>query len=417
MRDLRALETPSVRGRLPLPEFIGLMAFLFATVAFSIDSMLPSLPQIAAELTPQDVNRAQLVLTAFMAGMGLGTLVAGPISDAIGRKPAMTIGFAVYGAAAVMAVFAQSLEMLLLARFIQGLGASGPRIVGLAMIRDLYAGREMAKIQSFVNMLFIMIPAVAPSLGQGIIAVAGWRGVFGAFVAFAVVGTLWLNLRQPETLPADRRIPMRPRPLAAAAREVLRDRDVRICTATIALGFGQMFALLSSAQQLFGETYGLGARFPLWFAAMALLSAAGTVINARLVMRLGMRRIASSAYALQVLSSSVMLGLLLMGDALPAPLRFPAFFLWAVGVFTMAGVTFGNLNGLALLRMGHVAGMAASLVSAASTTLMLMIAAPVGLLYDGTAVPVVTATLICSGVAWCLMRLLNREHDHDHDRD
>lgn len=408
MRDDRASETTAPRARLPLPEFVALMAFLFATVAFSIDSMLPSLPQIAAELTPRDVNRAQLVLTAFMAGMGVGTLLAGPISDAIGRKPAMTIGFLIYGAAAVTAVFARSLEMLLLARFVQGLGAAGPRIVGLAMIRDLYQGREMARIQSFVNMLFILIPAVAPSLGQAIIAVTGWRGIFAAFLGFALVGALWLNLRQPETLPRARRIPLRPGPLAAAAREVLGDRDVLICTATLALGFGQMFALLSSAQQLFGETYGRGTQFPLWFAAMALLSAMGTVLNARLVMRLGMRRMASGAYAAQVASSGVMLVLLLTG-LLPRALAFPAFFLWAVGVFTMAGVTFGNLNGLALLRMGHVAGMAASLVSAVSTILMLLIAAPVGLLYDGTAVPVVTATLLCSGLAWWLMRFLDRD--------
>lgn len=406
MRDIRDPQTVAARRRLPLPEFVALLAFLFATVAFSIDSMLPSLPEIAAELTPQDVNRAQLVLTSFMAGMGLGTLLAGPISDAIGRKPAMTLGFAIYGAAAVTAIFARSLEMLLLARFVQGLGAAGPRIVGIAMIRDLYAGREMAKIQSFVNMLFILIPAVAPSMGQAIIAVTGWRGIFAAFVAFAAAGALWLNLRQPETLPAPARIPLRPGPLLVAAREVLGDRDVRICTITLALGFGQMFALLSSAQQLFGETYGLGARFPLYFAAMALLSATGTVLNARLVMRLGMRRIARTAYAAQVLSSGVML-VLLLGGALPAGLAFPAFFLWAVGVFTMAGVTFGNLNGLALLRMGHVAGMAASLVSAVSTVLAISIAAPVGLLYDGTAVPVVTATLVCSAAAWWLMRFLD----------
>lgn len=408
MRDDRAPATEAAPPRLPLPEFIALMAFLFATVAFSIDSMLPSLPQIAAELTPADVNRAQLILTAFMAGMGVGTLLAGPVSDAIGRKPAMTLGFVIYGAAAVLAAFAQSLETLLLARFVQGLGASGPRIVGIAMIRDLHAGREMARIQSFVHMLFILVPAIAPSLGQAIVAAAGWRGIFAAFVAFAATGALWLNLRQPETLPVARRIPLRPASLAAAAREVLGDRDVLICTATIALGFGQMFALLSSAQQLFGETYGRGAHFPLWFAAMALLSAIGIVINARLVMRRGMRRMASDAYALLVLSSAAMLALLL-GGLPPAPLGFPVFFLWAVGVFMMAGVTFGNLNGLALLRMGHVAGMAASLVSAASTLLAITIAAPIGLLYDGTAVSVVAATLVCSTAAWGLMRLLDRD--------
>lgn len=388
--------------RLPLPEFVAMLAFLFATVAFSIDAMLPALPDIAAELTPDNVNRAQLILTAFMAGMGLGTLFAGPISDAIGRKPAIFLGTAIYIAATIAAIFAQTIEFLLIARFVQGMGASGPRIVGLALIRDLYSGRDMARISSFVMMVFIMIPALAPSIGAGIIWFSGWEGVFLAFILFALIGASWLGFRQDETLaPADRR-PLRIGPLTAAAREVLSDRQVMLCTLVLTLGFGQMFALLSSAQQLFADTYGRGDSFPAWFALMAILSGAGTLLNATFVMRFGMRRIAKWAYVMQTVVSSVML-VLILTDALPASLRFPAFFFWAVSVFFMAGVTFGNLNALALQRMGHVAGMAASIIAALSTVAATLIAAPVGLLYDGTPVPVIAAALICSAVAWGLM--------------
>ena len=152
-------------GRQPLPEFIAMLALIFAVIAFSIDSMLPALPQIAAELSPGNVNRAQLVLTAFVGGMGLGLLVAGPVSDTLGRKPVIIAGFGVYALASVAAVYASSLEMLLAARFVQGVGAAAPRIVALAMVRDLYQGREMARITSFVMMIFILIPAVAPSIG------------------------------------------------------------------------------------------------------------------------------------------------------------------------------------------------------------------------------------------------------------
>ena len=393
----------SPTARLSQPEFVALIAFVFATVAFSIDSMLPALPEIAAELTPDDVNRAQLILITFMAGMGLGMLFAGPLSDAIGRKTAITVGFGLYIAAAVAAMFAPTLETLLIARFLQGLGAAAPRIAGIAMVRDLYEGRKMAQIMSFVNMLFILIPAVAPLLGAMVIAGFGWRGVFGSFVLFGVIGAAWLNLRQPETLPPSARVKLRLGPLLASAREVLSSRDVILCTLTLGLGFGQMFALLTSAQQLFGEAYGRGAQFPLWFALMALLSATGTITNAWLVMRLGMRRLASFAYAAQVVVSSVML-VLLLTDILPQALRFPVFFIWATSVFTMAGVTFGNLNAMALQGMGRVAGMAASLISAISTLMAIAIAAPVGLLYNGTALPVVSATLICSAMAWLLMR-------------
>ena len=397
---------PAPVRRLPMPEFIAMLAFLFATIAFSVDAMLPALPEIATAMNLADVNKAQLILTFFIAGMGVGTLFAGPISDSIGRKRAITIGFVIYGCAAFAAIFAESLELLLAARFIQGLGAAGPRIVGLALVRDLYQGREMARITSFVMMVFIIVPALAPALGAGIILFSGWHGVFIGFVVFGIIGATWLNLRQAETLAPERRRPLEIASLKQAAREVLNNRHVMMCTLLLTLGFGQMFALLSSAQQLFGQTYGKGADFPFWFAAMALLSGSATVLNAIFVVRFGMRRIAKWAYIMQTCVSSVMLVLILTG-VLPDWLAFPAFFFWAVSVFFMAGVTFGNLNALALQSMGHIAGTSASIVAAISTVAATLIAAPVGLLYDGTPVPVITATLICSGLAWYLMRFLD----------
>ncbi|MTH77367.1 multidrug effflux MFS transporter [Paracoccus aestuariivivens] len=384
-------------------EFIAMLALVLAVIAFSIDSMLPALPEIAQALSPDNVNRAQLVLTAFVGGMGVGVFVAGPLSDAYGRKPIITLGFAIYALASLVAIFANSLEMLLISRFVQGLGAAGPRIVSQALVRDLYQGREMARITSFVMMIFILVPAIAPSLGAVVIHFVGWHGIFGSFILLALVGSLWLNLRQAETLPPARRRPLNISNLAASAREVMGNRQVQLVTIVMTLGFGQMFALLSSAQQLFSEAYHKGAQFPMWFAAMALLSGIGTVLNARYVVRLGMRRIVTAAYAMQVVVSLVMT-VLVMGGLLPEALRFPAFFIWAVSVFFMAGVTFGNLNAMALQRMGHVAGMAASVIAAVSTIGAVMIAAPIGLLYDGTAQPIILATLICSALALLLMR-------------
>ncbi|WP_225972662.1 multidrug effflux MFS transporter [Paracoccus jeotgali] len=397
---------PARPGQLSVPEFVAMLAVLFATVAFSIDAMLPALPEIAAELTPSDVNRAQLILTAFVAGMGLGTAGVGAISDAIGRKRAILLGSTVYILASIGAIYADSLEMLLLTRFVQGMGASGPRIAGTAMVRDMFSGREMARITSFVMMIFIMIPALAPTLGQLIIDTAGsWRAVFGAFVLFGAVGAGWVMLRQPETLPPERRVPLNLTNLARSAREVLSNRQVMLCTLVLTFGFGQMFALLSSAPQLFGETYGRADSFPQWFAVMALLSGPGTILNARYVMRYGMRRIARWAYAMQIVAST--LGLLLVGTgALHGDAAFYGFFLWAVSVFFMAGVTFGNLNALALQHMPHLAGMTASIVAALSSLGAVVIAAPVGLAFDGTARPIMLATLVCSALAWVLMARL-----------
>lgn len=394
---------PAPARRLPLPEFIAMMALVSAVVAFSIDSMLPALPEIAARLTPDDVNRAQLVLTAFMAGMGLGTFFAGPISDAIGRKPTVTIGFGIYALAAIVATQAQSLESLLVARFVMGLGASAPRIATMALVRDLYQGREMARITSFVSMIFILIPAVAPLLGRQVIDLFGWQGVFGSFVVLAIIGTTWVNLRQPETLPPSQRRPLRPASLVSGMIEVLSNRKVVLITVVLALGFGQMFALLSSAEQLFRTTFDRGETFPYWFAVMALLAGLANFANARLVFRFGMKIMARSAYLIQTVISAIMV-VLVFFDLIPEPLRFALFMFWAVSVFAMAGVTFGNLNALALQSMGHIAGTTASVVSALSTFGAVMIAAPVGLLFDGTLRPMVIATLICSLLASILMK-------------
>lgn len=391
--------------RLALPEFIAMMALISAVVAFSIDSMLPALPEIAAQLVPEDRNRAQLVLTAFMAGMGAGTFLAGPLSDAIGRKPALTIGFGIYGLSAFAAIFATSLDMLLLLRFVMGFGAAAPRIATMALVRDLYQGREMARITSFVAMVFILVPAIAPMLGAHIIALFGWPGVFGSFVVMAVTGCLWVNLRQAETLlPEDRR-PLRVGSMITGMFEVLSNRQVVLVMIVLTLGFGQMFVLLSTAQQLFDTTFGRQASFPYWFAGMALVAGLANLMNARLVMRLGMWRIARAAYGMQIGISLFMLVLFHAG-LLPEPLRFPMFLIWAVSVFSMAGVTFGNLNAMALQHMGHMAGTTASVVSAFSTFGAVAIAAPVGLLYDGRVAPMMVATLICSTLAFLLMHLM-----------
>ena len=394
--------TEAPRRSLSLPEFTAMLAMLTATVAFSIDAMLPALPQIAAELSPGAVNNAQLVLTAFVLGMGLGTFFAGPISDALGRKATITGGIAIYIAASYAAVQAQSLEALLAARLVQGIGAAGPRIVVMALVRDLYAGREMARVTSFIMMIFILVPAVAPSVGAGVIALSDWRGVFWAFMVFGLIGLGWLLLRQPETLPRAARRPLHAGKLLEALREVLSLRDVRLYIVTLTLGFGQMFALLSSAQQLYAA-HGVTDSFPAWFDAGALWSGTATIFNARYVMRLGMRRIVKGAYLMQIVSASVMLPLVLLG--LPEKAHgFWLIFAWSVTLFFMAGVTFGNLNALAMQKLGHIAGMAASTVTAISTMGAVLIAAPVGLAFDGTALPLVLAALVCSTAAWALMR-------------
>lgn len=384
-------------------EFIALIAMLFATIAFSIDAMLPALPQIALDLTPEDPNRAQLILTSFVLGMGLGTLVAGPLSDSFGRRNVIVAGAALYCLAALIAWVAPSLETILAARLFQGLGAAGPRVVSLALVRDLYKGRDMARIVSFAMMIFTLVPAIAPALGQVIIAGFGWRAIFLAFLVFSAITIVWMLARQPETLPPEARRPFEAGPLKAAFTEVLGHRVIRLSIAAQTLAFGALFATLSSTQPIFDQTFGRAKDFPIWFALIALLAGTASLLNARLVGRFGMRRLVTITFAVQIGLSGV--STFLHGlHALPEPLVFPAYFLWTVGVFFMAGMTLGNLNALALEPVGHIAGMAASVVGAIATVLSVFIAVPVGLLFDGTPVPLMAAVTVLVGLGWIIMR-------------
>ncbi|MGB1209267.1 MAG: MFS transporter, partial [Paracoccaceae bacterium] len=201
-------------------EFIVLAAMMFAGIALSTDAMLPAYPEMAADLTPDAVNSVQLVLSIFVLGMGVGTLFTGPLSDSFGRKPVILAGAALYILASAICVYAQSLEVLLVARFVQGLGAAGPRVVTLAVIRDLYSGPQMARLVSFVMIVFTLVPALAPTIGAMIVALSDWRGIFILFVVYAVIYTLWMTLRLPETLPPEARRPFRAKPIMAALHEV-----------------------------------------------------------------------------------------------------------------------------------------------------------------------------------------------------
>ena len=401
----------AVRPALSQPEFIALCAMLTATVAFSIDGMLPALPQIAAELTPDAPNRAQLILTSFVLGMGLGTFFTGPLSDALGRKPVVVGGAAVYIAGAALAWAAPSLETMLAARVLQGLGAAGPRVVAMALIRDLYSGPRMAQILSFVLMVFSLVPALAPTLGAAIMALTGWRGIFAAFLVFSAVSVTWLALRQPETLPPERRRPLRAADLARALAEVWGHSTTRLSTLVQTLVFGMLFVTLSSTQQVFDVTFGRGEHFHLWFGGIALVAASASLLNARLVIRLGMRAIVRTMLAVQI-AISALVALAFLAD-LPAGPAFALYVFWVTSLFFMTGLTVGNLNALALEPMGHVAGLAASVVASLSTVGSLVLAVPVGLMFDGTPVPMALAIAAYGVLAFALTLRIRRPGEVD----
>ncbi|MEL6204356.1 MAG: MFS transporter [Pseudomonadota bacterium] len=405
-------ETPDAglltpKRRLSQTEFIAMTAFLFSIIAFSTDAMLPALDEIANQLSPGAPNRAQLIVTSFILGMGLGTIVVGPLSDAYGRKPLAMGGAALYIVGSAVAWHAQSLETMLAARVLQGLGAAGPRVVALAMVRDLYAGRTMARIMSFVILIFTLIPAFAPTLGAGIIWLAGWRGIFAAFAIFAIAGALWLGLRQGETLDPKNRRPFNPALLLSGIKEIIGTPSVARSIATQALCFAMLFATLSTTQPIFDVTFGQGDHFHLWFGLIALLAGTANLLNAALVERLGMQRIITAMLAAQIVISLIV-NVLFWTDVVSGPVALGIYVAWTVGIFFQAGMTLGNLNALAMEPMGHLAGLTASVAGSVGTVVAVMIAAPIGLLFDGTPKPLMLATLILAIAALALARSIDR---------
>ncbi|TDL89485.1 multidrug effflux MFS transporter [Meridianimarinicoccus aquatilis] len=394
------------KAPLSRPEFVALMAMLMATIAFSLDAMLPALPRIAAELSPDSPNDAQLIVSFFVLGMGIGTIFAGPLSDSFGRKTVIALGSFTYCAGAAVAWHAETLEWLLIGRVLQGFGAAGPRVVALAIIRDLYSGRAMAQMVSFVIVVFTLVPAIAPTFGAVLMSVTGgWRGLFPSFMVFSLVGLFWLTLRQPETLPREKRRPPQLAPVAHATLEVLRHPVVRGTILVQILAFAMLFANLSSVQMVFDKTFGLADSFHLWFALIAVVGAMGGFLNARLVMRHGMRWVITGSLAVQVAISAVFVAGMAF-DLWSADLLFWAFLIWTGSVFATAGLTLGNINALALEPMGHIAGTAASVVSALGSIGAALLAAPVGLAFDGTPLPVAGGVLIYGALALILMKRL-----------
>ncbi|WP_412550442.1 multidrug effflux MFS transporter [Shimia sp. MIT910701] len=386
-------------------EFIALCAMMFATIAFSIDAMLPALPQIAAELSPGSHNTETLIVMSFVMGMGMGTFFTGPLSDRFGRKPVLISGAILYILCAFIGWMSQTLEWLLFARLFQGMGAAGPRVVTLAIVRDLFSGREMARIMSFVMMVFIIVPAAAPLLGQFIIDLSSWRGIFVAFMLFSLTSVLWIGIRLPEPLPVENRRPFSIGKLIAGLREMWGIPSVRTSILVQSLIMGCLFGLIGSVQLVYDQTYDRAAEFPYWFAGIALASGTASLLNAKLVVNLGMRFLVTVAIAGKAIFAAVMLFFVMTPDL---NVQFYAFALWQLTVFFSIGLTIGNLNAMAMEPLGHMAGTAASVMGALSTIFGVILAAPIGLAFDGTPFPLVLSVGVLALIGFMLMLHMRR---------
>jgi MFS transporter, DHA1 family, multidrug resistance protein len=387
--------TPS-RSVIGLGEFVALMATMTALVAMSIDMILPALPAIGTTLGVARANDNQLVVSLLFLGFGLGQLFYGPLSDAVGRKSSAYAGLALFMAGCTLALLSTSLPMMLAGRLLQGIGVAGPRTITIALVRDKFDGREMARVMSLITVVFILVPVVAPALGQAILAASGWRAIFVVYLAMGSIAAIWFAIRQEETLPASRRMPFSIARMAVATREVLRNR--RSIGYTLASGsvFGAFLGYLTSAQQILQQQYALGTRFPLYFAALAIAIGGASFANASLVLRYGM-------HTLTTLSLRGMCAVALLFTAIAAAAAgHPP--LWTLMTFLMLsfagiGLLFGNLSALAMQPLGHIAGTGAAVVGATSMLLSLSLGTVIGQIYDGTVLPLVVGFAVLSAAS------------------
>ena len=386
--------------QLGIGEFAVLSAVLFSLVALSIDAMLPALPSIAADLGIADVNDAQLVIGLFFLGNGAGQLLFGPLSDAFGRKRVILAGLAVFMLGCIYSLAAETFTALLIGRVLQGLGAAAPRTVTISMIRDLYSGAAMGRIMSLCMAIFILVPTVAPGIGQVIIWISNWRYIFLAFLFTSFIATVWLVLRQPETLAPEHRRPLTLNSLVSGFVIVLRSRLAVLYTLATGCIFAAFLGFLSSIQQVFQDGFGIVDTFPLWFGSLALTIGVSSLLNARLVGRFGMNQIVLVAAGACTLISMLYCGAFFLGMAS----HFTAFMLWAYTMFFFVGLLFGNLNSLAMEPLGAVAGLGAAFIGFFATMISIVIGIPIGHAFDGTPLPMVMGFALLGACCWLMSR-------------
>lgn len=401
--DQRTLSAPPGALKIPRWEFIALAAALMALNALAIDIMLPGLQEIGASLGVEDENARQYVITAYVTGFGLAQLVFGPLSDRYGRRAPLIAGLVVYVIAAFACVFAPSFGALLMLRFVQGLGAAATRVIAVSVIRDTFGGRAMAEVMALVFMVFMIVPVIAPGVGQLIMLFSEWHMIFAFMTVVSLAATVWTYFRLPETLHPEYRRPFTFASISEAFRIVVTNRLSLCYTLATTVVFGALFGFINSAQQVYVGIYDLGALFPVIFACVAGGMALASFVNSRLVGRFGMRKLAHGALLGFLFVNSILFALSLLG-----PVPFPLF----LGLFTLAMLQFGwigsNFNSIAMEQLGHVAGTASSAQGFVTTVGGGLIGAGIGQAFDGTVMPMAAGFFSVSVLALIMVLIAER---------
>ncbi|RST31209.1 Bcr/CflA family efflux MFS transporter [Sphingomonas ginkgonis] len=384
-------------------EAIAMFAGLMALNAVAMDIMVPALPEIARGLRIANENDRQLVVIAYLLGFGSTQLLWGPLADRLGRKPILAVGVFFYSLFAVGCAMATSFPLLVASRFAMGMAAATTRVLVVAMVRDLFEREAMARVMSLVFMTFMLVPVVAPNLGQLILAFASWRAIFLIMAGYGMLMLLWSWFRLPETLHPEYRRSLHPAEIGAGIRGALGERQSLGYTLALTALSGSLTLYIATVQQIVYDVFRAPHLIGLVFAAVAIPMAIASFLNSRLVGRAGLRRVGHSGLILYLAISLVHLGVVLAGAE-----GLPLFVLLQGASFFAFAFTSANFGSLAMEHMGPIAGTASSVQGVISTVGGAVIGLIAGRQFDGTLVPFVASVALCSLVAAALVLLTDR---------
>ena len=386
-------------------EFVALMASLMSVVALAIDALLPALDIIGISISTTNAIDNQLLITMIFVGLGFGPLIFGPISDSLGRKPVVFVGFAIFIIASIICVYSESLSIMIFGRILQGVGLSAPRTISIAIIRDMYSGDRMAKIMSFVVVIFLLVPIIAPALGKFMLDHYNWQAIFYIQIAFSLVIALWFWLRQSETLAPENRIKFSTHLFIDGFKELVQYK--RTMGFTIISGFvtGSFMVYLSSSQQIFQDQYFLKEEFPYIFAGLAVAMGAAIFLNGNLVMKYGMEKLITISLVAYFVISLVYI-LLFFNSENPTIEILLLFF--ALQFFAI-GFLFGNLRAIAMQPVGHIAGIASALTGLISTLMAVPISIVIGRYVSDTTLPLFIGFSICALCSLIILFYIKKE--------
>jgi DHA1 family bicyclomycin/chloramphenicol resistance-like MFS transporter len=384
-------------------ELVIMMATIMALNALAIDTMLPAFPDIAAGLSVTNANAVQHVISLYLAGTAVGSVFFGPLSDRYGRKPVLLFAIIGYCICAMAGGAATSYPFLMAMRFCHGLFGAALGVLVISIIRDRFVGDAMAKQMSLVFLIFMVVPVIAPSVGQAVLWFAGWREIFHMMAFLGIIVAVWTWRRLPETLVFENIIPISPRTIALSWKAVAFHRNAAGYMIGAGLVQGALFGFLNSSQQIFDNVFNAKDFFPIGFAIVALGIAVANFTNGRIVERFGARRVSHAALCL-----SILFGFLQLAAARFAPASLPLFLALLTCNMAMVGFIGANFSAIAMTPFGKMAGAASSFQSFAKTILASAVGATIGQQFGGSVVPMAAGFLLC-GLA-CLMLVLWSEN-------